>query len=108
MKCYLAKIGFFQIHTEAITVVSLLSHDLQLLAKVFVLQRSLSQLPRDCLTREKCVFSVLYSRCDSFFKHLDISLALTLFEPFSTQITFTLTGAITLTVAILQIYTILV
>ena len=40
-----------------------------------------------CLTREKCVFSVLYSRYDSFFKHLDISLALTLFELFSTQIT---------------------
>ena len=46
-KCSLAKIGFFQIQTKAIAIVSLLSHDLKLLAKVFVLQRSLSQLPCD-------------------------------------------------------------
>ena len=48
-KCSLAKIGFFQIQTEAIAIVSLLSRDLKLLAKVFVLQRSLSQLPCDCV-----------------------------------------------------------
>ena len=39
----------------------LLSCDLQ--AKVFVLQRSLSRVPRNY---EKHMFSVLYSRCDSF------------------------------------------
>ena len=46
-KCCLAKIGFFQIQIKAIAVVLLLSCDLQLLAKVFVLQRSLSRVPRD-------------------------------------------------------------
>ena len=66
VKCCLAKIGFFQIQTEAIATVSLLSRDLKLLAKVFVLQRSLSRLRCYCLTREKRVFLVLYSRCNSF------------------------------------------
>ena len=47
---------------------------------------STSWLRRYCLTREKRVFSVLYSKCDSF-QTLKLSLALTLFEPHSTQIT---------------------
>ena len=47
---------------------------------------STSRLLHYCLTCEKCMFSILYSRCDSF-QTLKLSLALTLFEPFSTQIT---------------------
>ena len=65
-KCCLAKIGFFQIQTEAITTVSRFKASRESFYASEVSLTITSWLRHYCLTREKRVFSVLYSRCDSF------------------------------------------